>query len=150
VEHRLHNRRSFHQHLSYSIQYSPAKAHFHTVASDAPIFHTSQEIRTYKFHPLMSSSKGRESTKEICPISLFKGLSTTPSSITALEKSIIEDTSTVENMKKSLLFTNDDLAFPYSNDSVLVPPTKDDSDILDQDCSNCFGPRNPTCKLHDK
>jgi hypothetical protein len=88
--------------------------------------------------------------KGIWPISLFGGLSTTPSSIVTLDNPIVEDTPTIENMKKPLLFTNDNLAFPNSNDSVLVAPTKNDFNIIEKDCSNYFGPRTTTYKLHDK
>jgi hypothetical protein len=73
--------------------------------------------------------------------------STAPSSIAAFEKSIVEDASAVENMKKPLLFTNDGPAFPDPNDSVLVAFTKNNSDKLEQDCSSS---RTVAYKLQNK
>jgi hypothetical protein len=72
---------------------------------------------------------------------LLGGLSTTSSSISALEKSIFEDAFLVENMKKPLLFANDGPTFPDPNDSVFVALATDDSNTFKQDSSNCFGPR---------
>ena len=74
----------------------------------------------------------------VCLTSLLGGLSTIPSSIGALEKSIVEEASIAENMKNPLLFPKEGHGFPDPNDSVLVAPTKNDSDLVEQDCSNRF------------
>jgi hypothetical protein len=82
--------------------------------------------------------KGEGEHTIVCPTSLLRGLSTTPSSIGALEKSIVEEASAVENMKNPLLFPKEGPPFPDPNDSVLVAPTKNDSDLVEHDCSNRF------------
>jgi hypothetical protein len=82
--------------------------------------------------------KGEGEHTIVCPTSLLGGLSTTPSSIGALEKSIVEEASVVENMKNPLLFPKEGLGFPDPNDSMLVAPTKNDYDLVEHDCSNRF------------
>jgi hypothetical protein len=74
----------------------------------------------------------------VCLTSLLGGLSTTPSLIGALEKSRVEEASAAENMKNPLLFPKEGPGFPDPNDSVLVAPTKNDSDLVEHDCSNRF------------
>jgi hypothetical protein len=74
-----------------------------------------------------------------------RGLSTTPSSIGALEKSMVEEASAAENMKNPLLFAKEGPRFLDPNDSVLVVPTKNDSDMLEHDCSNRFYLRLTSC-----
>jgi hypothetical protein len=64
------------------------------------------------------------------------GLSTTPSSIGAFEKSMVEKASSVEKMKNPLLFTKDGPGFTDPNDSIFVSTTKNDSNKVDHDCSN--------------
>jgi hypothetical protein len=48
--------------------------------------------------------KGEGEHTIVCPTSLLGGLSTTPLSIVALEKSMVEEASAAENMKNPLLF----------------------------------------------
>jgi hypothetical protein len=50
---------------------------------------------------------------------------------------MVEEASAAENMKNPLLFPKGP-AFPDPNDSVLVAPPKNDSDMFEQDCSNSF------------
>jgi hypothetical protein len=85
---------------------------------------------------LLELLKGEEEHTIVCPTSLLGGLSTTPLSIGALEKSMVEEASTAKNMKNPLLFPKEGPRFPDPNDSVLVAPTKNDSDMLEHDCSN--------------
>jgi hypothetical protein len=87
---------------------------------------------------LLEFLKGEGEHTIVCPTSLLGGLSTTPSSIGALEKSMVEEASAAENMKNPLLFAKEGPRFPDPNDSVLVAHTKNDSDILEHDCSNRF------------
>jgi hypothetical protein len=92
--------------------------------------------------------KGKGEQTIVCPTSLLGGLSTTPSSTGALEKSIVEEASVAENKKNPLLFPKEGPGFPdpndsvlvasTKNDSVLVAPTKNDSDLVEHDCSNRF------------
>jgi hypothetical protein len=82
--------------------------------------------------------KGEGEHTIVCPTSLLGGLSTTPSSIAALEKSMVEEASASENMKNPLLFPKEGPSFPNPNDSMLVAPTKNDFDMLEHDCYNRF------------
>jgi hypothetical protein len=65
---------------------------------------------------LLELFKGKEEHTIVCPMSLLGGLSTTPSSIGTLEKSLVEEASTVENMKNPLLFPKEGPGFPTPND----------------------------------
>ena len=77
-------------------------------------------------------------------------MSTTPSYIVALKKSIIEQTFAIENMKKPLSFKNDGPTFLDPYDFVFVLPTMNNLDMFEEDCSNYFVPRATTCKLYNK
>jgi hypothetical protein len=85
---------------------------------------------------LLELLKGEGEHTIVCPTSLLGGLSTIPSSIGALEKSTVEKAFAAENMKNPLLFPKEGPCFPDSNDSVLVAPTKIDSDMLEHNCFN--------------
>jgi hypothetical protein len=63
----------------------------------------------------------------------------------ALEKSIVDEASAAENMKNPLLFPSEGPSFPDPNDSVLVAPTKIDSDMIKQS----FCQRTTSCNLHN-
>jgi hypothetical protein len=84
----------------------------------------------------------------IWPLSLGGGLSTTPSCIPALEKSIVEGASVAENIKNPLLFTADYPTFSDSHDTVFVPPAIKDLDMFDADSCDSSFPLVTTCKDH--
>jgi hypothetical protein len=82
--------------------------------------------------------KGEGEHTRVCPTSLLGGLSTTPSSIAAPEKSILEEASAAENMKNPSLFPKEGPAFPDPNDSVLVASTNNEPDLVEHDCEKRF------------
>jgi hypothetical protein len=86
------------------------------------------------FHLELLKGEGEDTT--VCLLSLLGGLSTTPLSIGTFEKSMVEKASSVEKMKNPLLFTKDGLGFTDPNDSVFVSTSKNDSNMLEHDCSN--------------
>jgi hypothetical protein len=89
--------------------------------------------------------KGDGEQTVVQTMSLLGGLSTTPSWSGALEKSIVDEASAAENMKNPLLFPSEGPGFPDPNDSVLVAPTKIDSDMIKQS----FYRRIASCNLHN-
>jgi hypothetical protein len=76
------------------------------------------------------------------------GLSTTPSYILVLEKSIVEDASATENIKNPLLFMADYPTFSDSHDTIFVLPTIKDPDMFDTDSYDSSFPLVTTCKDH--
>jgi hypothetical protein len=49
---------------------------------------------------------------------------------------MVEEASSAKKMKNPLLFTKDGPGFTDPNDSVFVSTTKNDSNMLEHDCSN--------------
>jgi hypothetical protein len=81
------------------------------------------------FHLELFKGEGKHTTVSL--LSLLGGLSTIPSSIGAFEKSMVEEASSAEKMKNPLLFTKDSPGFTDPNDSVVVSPTKNDSNLVE-------------------
>jgi hypothetical protein len=79
--------------------------------------------------------KGEGEDTPVYLLLLHRGLSTTPSSIGAFEKSMVEKASSAEKMKNPLLFTRDGPGFTDPNDSMFVSTTKNDSNMVEHDCS---------------